>query len=58
MSNWIKSEFCTECDGEGYVILHHENPAADNDKEQCAECEHLAELEKRADRLEDEIKEA
>lgn len=49
MSDFIKSDFCTECDGEGFVWLRHENPAADSEKEQCAECEELARLEWKAD---------
>ena len=56
MSDWIKSDYCHECGGEGFIWLHHENPLADNDKEQCEECERLHQLELRADRLEDEAK--
>lgn len=47
MSDFIKSDFCTECEGEGFVWLRHEQ--GDNDKEQCAECEELARLEYKAD---------
>jgi hypothetical protein len=56
MSDYIKSDYCTECDGEGFVYLIHENPSADNDKEQCAECEELHQQELYADRLHDEMK--
>lgn len=50
------SDNCGECGGIGFIVLHHENQMADNEREQCEECERLVELEKRADRLEDEIK--
>lgn len=42
MSDWLKSDYCTECDGNGYVI-------EEENEEQCAECEHLHRMEVRAD---------
>lgn len=54
MTDFIKSDYCTECDGEGFVWLRHEQ--GDNDKDQCFECERLHTLEVRADRLHDEAK--
>lgn len=50
MSAWIKSPLCSYCDGFGYIWHHHENPAADSEKEQCEECERIAEIEKNYDR--------
>lgn len=38
MSDFIKSDFCTECEGVGHV-----------EEEQCAECEYLHDLERKAD---------
>ena len=49
MSSFIKSDYCTECDGDGYTWSHHENPAADSEKKQCEECERLHALEVKAD---------
>lgn len=56
MNDFIKSDFCNECGGDGYYWRHHENPLADSEKEQCEECERLHQLEIRADRLQDEAK--
>lgn len=47
MSDWIKSDYCTTCDGEGYVWVH--DHFSDSEKEQCAKCEHLHRMEVRAD---------
>lgn len=53
-NDFIKSDFCTECDGEGFIWLH--DPYTASKKEQCFECERLHRLEVRADRLHDEMK--
>lgn len=44
MSDFIKSDYCQECDGDGM---------SPEDNEQCQECERLHRLELRADRLQD-----
>lgn len=44
MSDFIKSDYCQECDGDGM---------SPDDNEQCMECERLHKLEVRADRLQD-----
>lgn len=54
MSDFIKSDYCTECGGEGFIWLYHENPLADSEKEQCESCEELHQAEVRADRMQDE----
>lgn len=57
MSDFIKSDYCPECEGCGYIYLHHENPLADSEKEQCEVCEELHRQEILSDRLQDEFKE-
>jgi RecJ-like exonuclease len=55
--DWIKSDHCQECDGEGHYT--HWTQVFDDyesDKEQCPECERLHALELRADRMMDEAK--
>lgn len=44
MSDFIKSDYCQECDGDGM---------SPDDNEQCPECERLHRLELRADQLQD-----
>lgn len=44
MSDFIKSDYCEECDGDGVSI---------DDGEQCFECERLHQLELRADRIQE-----
>jgi hypothetical protein len=56
-SDFIKSDYCRECDGGGFVWLHHENPLADSEKEQCQSCEDLHRAEVRADNMMDAWKE-
>lgn len=55
MNDWIKSEDCTECDGEGYIkfISHQTEEYVEHEKDQCQECERLVEIERRADIYED-----
>lgn len=65
MSDFIKSDYCTECDGTGKVFIGFDigfDPKRmekfDIDKfEQCESCEELHEKEVRADRMFDELKE-
>ena len=61
MSDWIKSEHCTECEGRGCTTYTYVTPLFDGaqletDEEQCPECEYLHQQEVLADRLEDEMK--
>lgn len=61
MSDFIKSEYCTECGGEGFITYSYITPLFDDtqletDHEQCPECEHLHRQEVLADRLEDEMR--
>lgn len=51
-NDWIKSDYCQECGGEGFVVVNHK----ENEIDQCEECERLHALELRADRLQDEMK--
>jgi hypothetical protein len=55
MSDYIKSEFCLECGGEGFVkfISHQTEEYAEYETGQCAECEELHKQEIRADRMHD-----
>ena len=55
MKDFIKSDYCTACDGRGFRIekTSHGLP---NELEQCESCEELHQQEIKADRLEDEIK--
>lgn len=55
-SDFLRSDYCDECGGSGYTWLIHENPMADNEKEQCPQCESIHNQEVRADRLHDEMK--
>lgn len=57
-NNFIKSDYCNECGGEGYyqVKTHETEEYVEYEKEQCPECEHLHEMEVRADRMHDEAK--
>lgn len=55
--DFLSSDYCTECGGVGYVWLRHENPLADNEKEQCESCEDLHIAECRADNMMDAWKE-
>lgn len=49
MSDFIKSDYCRECGGEGFIrTTQHVDEG-----EQCEECERLHALELRADRLQD-----
>lgn len=59
MSDWIKSDYCNECGGDGYYqrLTHDTGEYQEHEKEQCEECERLHLLEIRADRRMDEIKE-
>jgi hypothetical protein len=57
MSDFLKSDYCPICEGEGFVWLHHENPLADSEKEQCETCKDLHQQELRADRMHDQMKE-
>lgn len=52
MNDFIKSDFCTECDGVGYVTHQFEGIIF----EQCESCEELHRQELRADRMMDEAK--
>lgn len=57
MSDFIKSDFCHECDGAGYVT--YKTLLFDDvqiEKEQCESCEELHKQEIRADRMHDEMK--
>lgn len=57
MSDWVKSDYCTECGGEGFYT--HSTPLFDDvqiEEEQCPECERLHELEVRADIAQDVAK--
>ena len=47
MNDFITSDYCTECDGDGI---------SKDDGEQCLECERLHRAELKADRLIDEMK--
>lgn len=49
MSDFLKSDYCQECSGEGYVEYNDE-------PEQCEECERLHRLELRADKMQDIMK--
>lgn len=57
--SWIKSDYCTECDGEGFVRMKTFDTGeyAEFENFQCEECERLHRLEVRADIRMDEIKE-
>jgi len=46
MSDFIKSDYCRECDGDG----------TSEENEQCESCEELHQQELRADRMHDEMK--
>jgi hypothetical protein len=53
-SHFIKSDYCHECDGEGFVSYRVD--LFDDwtiEKEQCPECEHLHKQEIYADRMHD-----
>lgn len=56
MSDWLKSEFCTTCEGDGFVKFksHETEEYAEFETEQCAECENL---EKNGDKLFKALKE-
>lgn len=41
MIRYDAHEDCARCGGFGYTWIRHENPMADNDKEQCLDCELL-----------------
>lgn len=64
MSDFMKSDYCTECDGEGKVFIGFKvgfDPKRmgqfDIDEfEQCQSCEELHRTEVRADRMMDEMK--
>lgn len=57
--SWLKSDYCTECDGEGFIRFksHETEEYVEYDSEQCEECERLHLLEVRADMRMDAIKE-
>ena len=55
-ANFLRSDYCDECGGNGYLYKVHENPLADNEREQCPTCESLHDQELKADRLHDELK--
>jgi hypothetical protein len=52
-SDYIKSEFCTECDGEGFIkfISHQTEEHVEYETDQCAECEELHKQEVYVDRM-------
>lgn len=52
MSDWTKSDHCTECGGNGYLYLN----GYSEELGQCEECERLHELEVRADIAQDVAK--
>lgn len=58
MSDWIVSDHCTECDGEGFIrfISHDTGEYREYEVDQCPECERLHELEVRADIAQDKAK--
>lgn len=61
MNDFIKSDYCTECEGEGFIVYSYVTPLFDGaqmetDHEQCPECEFLHQQEVRADRMHDEMK--
>jgi hypothetical protein len=57
--DWIVSDHCTECDGEGFVrfVSHDTGEYREYEVDQCEECERLCELERRADIDHDRFKE-
>lgn len=56
MSDFIKSDYCQECGGDGYTWSHHENPAGDSEKKQCELCKELHQSELRFEILIDSMK--
>ena len=58
MSDYLKSDNCEDCGGEGfrYYITHQTEEYVEHETDQCAECEELHKQEVRADRLHDEMK--
>jgi hypothetical protein len=56
VGNWLRSDYCTDCGGKGYIEENHEAPYGWQEY-QCEQCEELHEKELQADILQDEIKE-
>jgi hypothetical protein len=58
MDDFLKSDYCTECDGLGYYEEYSQQTAylVTSMKYQCPSCEELHQKEARADILEDELK--
>jgi hypothetical protein len=56
--DWIKSDYCQECSGEGFVknLTHRTEEYAEYETDQCEECERLVEIERMADIAADEAK--
>lgn len=58
MKDWIKSDHCQECGGEGFYsfVSHDTGEYREYEKDQCPECERLHDLEVKADILHDQMK--
>jgi hypothetical protein len=54
MNDFIRSEYCYECDGLGYLVVKRNDHS--EEFEQCYECEELLQQELRADILHDILK--
>lgn len=55
MNDWVKSDYCNECGGDGFLnhLTHDTGEYKEYEKEQCEECERLVDLERRADIAQD-----
>lgn len=50
--DFVSSEYCTECGGEGYLVVN----AREGEIDQCESCEELHRQELIADRMQDQAK--
>lgn len=54
MNDFIRSDYCLQCDGIGFVVISKEDEC--QELEQCEECEELHRKEVKADLLHDILK--